>query len=133
MWDDSNHEAPARLSLPSLTSKPQLEQELPYLYHQLDASVGDVSLGTAGDVFLDKDKMKACSLAFVDAGDSSLSLSGSQLTHDVSIECELSLLQPWKTLHRTADNSLGICEPSRVYGGHVGKERTSDSCNSITF
>ena len=77
--------------------------------------------------------MKACSLASVDAGDSSLGRSGSQLTHDVSPECELSLLQPWKTLHHTADNSLGVCEPTRVYGVHVGEERTSDSLNSTTY
>ena len=95
--------------------------------------MGDISLCTVGDVFLGKDEMKACSLASVDAGDSSLGRSGSQLTHDVSPECELSLLQPWKTLHHTADNSLGVCEPTRVYGVHVGEERTSDSLNSTTY
>ena len=129
----SRREVPTHLSLSSLLPKPQLEQELPYLYHELDASVGDVSLGTAGDVFLGMDEMKACSLASVDVGDSSLGQSGSQLTHDASLECELSLLQPWKTLHHTADNSLGVCEPSRVYGGHVGEKRTSDSRNSTTY
>ena len=131
--DQNHHAAPAHLSLFSLPPKPQLEQELPYLYHELDASVGDVSLGTVGDVFLGMDEMKACSLASVDVGDSSLGQSGSQLTHDASLECELSLLQPRKTLHHTADNSLGVCEPSRVYGGHVGEERTSDSRNSTTY
>ena len=129
----SRREVPTHLSLSSLLPKPQLEQELPYLYHELDASVGDVSLGTVGDVFLGMDEMKACSLASVDVGDSSLGQSGSQLTHDASLECELSLLQPRKTLHHTADNSLGVCEPSRVYGGHVGEKRTSDSRNSTTY
>ena len=97
--------------------------------------MGDVSLDTAGNVFLGMNEMKACSLASLYAGDSSLGRSGSQLTHDVSLECELSLslLQPWKTLHHTADNSLGVCEPSRIYGGHVGGERTSDSRNSTTY
>ena len=131
--DHNYHEGQARLSLSSLPPRPQLEHELPYLYHELDPSVGDVSLGTVGGVFLNKDEMKVCSLAFVDAGDFSLGWSGSQLTHDVSLECELSLLQPWKTLHHTADNSLDVCKPSRVYGGHVGKERTSDSRNSTTY
>ena len=78
--DQNHHVAPARLSLFSL---PQLEQELPYLYYELDASVGEVSLGMS--------EMKACSLASVDAGDSFLGRSGSQLPHDVSLECELSL------------------------------------------
>ena len=95
--DRSRREVPTHLSLSSLLPKPQLEQELPYLYHELDASVGDVFLGM--------DEMKACSLASVDVGDSSLGQSGSQLTHDASLECELSLLQPWRTLHHTADNS----------------------------
>ena len=106
---------------------------VPYFYHEQDASVGDVSLGTVGNVFLDKDKIKACSLASVDTSDSSLGRSGSQLTHDVSLECELSLLQPSKTLHHTADNSLGGCEPSHVYEGHIGEEKTSDSRNSIAY
>ena len=137
--NQNHHAAPAHLSLFSLPPKPQLKQELPYLYPELDASVGDVSLDTVGDVSLDTvgdvslDEMKACSLASVDVGDSSLGRSGSQLTHDASLECEPSLLQPWKTLHHTADNSLGVCEPSRVYGGHVGEERTSDSRNSTTY
>ena len=131
--DHNRREAPARLSLSSLLPKPQLEHGLPYLYHELDASVGNVSLGTVGDVFLGIDEIKACSLASVDVGDSSLGQSGSQLTHDASLECELSLLQPWKTLHHTADNSLDVCKPSRVYGGHVGEERTSDSRNSTTY
>ena len=129
--DQNHHAAPARLSLFLLPLKPQLEQELPYLYYELDASVGDVSLDTVGDVSLDE--MKACSLASVDVGDSSLGRSGSQLTHDASLECELFLLQPWKTMHHTADNSLGVCEPSHVYGGHVDEERTSDSRNSTTY
>ena len=42
--DHNRREAPARLSLSSLLPKPQLEHGLPYLYHELDASVGDVSL-----------------------------------------------------------------------------------------
>ena len=88
----NHHEASARLSLSSLPPKPQLKQELPYLYHELDPSVGDVSLGTVGDVFLDKDEMKACSLTSVDAGESSVGRSGSQLIHGVSPECELYLL-----------------------------------------
>ena len=67
--------------------------------------MGDVSLGTVGDVFLSMDEMKACSFASVDADESSLGRSGSQLTHDVSLEYELFLLQPWKTFHHTADNS----------------------------
>ena len=98
--DQNHHAAPARLSLFLLPLKPQLEQELPYLYHELDASVGDVSLDAVGDVSLDTvgdvslDEMKACS---VDVGDSSLGRSGSPLTYDKSLECELSLLQPWKT------------------------------------
>ena len=57
--DHNRREAPARLSLSSLPPKPQLEQELPYLYHELDASVGNVSLGTVGDVFLGMYEMKA--------------------------------------------------------------------------
>ena len=56
----NHHEAPAYLSLFSLPPKPQFEQGLPYFYRELDARVGDVSLGTVGDVFLDKDEMKAC-------------------------------------------------------------------------
>ena len=82
--DHNRRAAPARLSLFSLPPKTQLEQELPYLQYELDASVGDVSLGMS--------EMKACSLASVDAGNSSLGQSSSQLTHDVSLECELSLL-----------------------------------------
>ena len=97
--DHNRRAAPARLSLFLLPPKPQLEQELPYLYHELDSSVGDVSLGTVGDVSLGTvgdvslgvDEMKACSLASIDAGDSSLGRSGIQLTHDASLECELSL------------------------------------------
>ena len=50
--DHNRREAPARLSLLSLPPKPQLEQELPYFYPELDASVGDVSLGTVGGVSL---------------------------------------------------------------------------------
>ena len=65
--NQNHHAAPAHLSLFSLPPKPQLEQELPYLYPELDASVGDVSLDTVGDVSLDTvgdvslDEMKACS------------------------------------------------------------------------
>ena len=57
--DHNHHEAPARLSLFSLPPRPQLKQALPYLYHELDASVGDASLGTVGHVFLNKDETKA--------------------------------------------------------------------------
>ena len=46
--DHSHHEASAHLSLSSLPPKPQLEQELPYLYHELNASEGNISLGTVG-------------------------------------------------------------------------------------
>ena len=85
----------------SLPPKQQLELELPYHWHELNATVSDV--------FLDEGKMKDCAQASVNAGSSSLRRSGSQLTHDVSPECEPSLLQPWKTLHRTVDNSLDVC------------------------
>ena len=131
--DHNRREAPARLSLSSLQLKPQLEPEWSYPYHELDASVGDVFLGTVGDVFLDEDKMKACSLVSVDASETSLGQSGSQLTHGVYRECELSLLQPWKTLHHTADNSLDICKLCCGYGGYVAEEKTSDSHNSIAY
>ena len=57
--DRSRREVPTHLSLSSLLPKPLLEQELPYLYHELDASVGDASLGTVGHVFLNKDETKA--------------------------------------------------------------------------
>ena len=57
--DHDRREAPARLSPSSVLPKPQFEQELPYLYHKLDASVGDVSLGTVGDVFLGMYELKA--------------------------------------------------------------------------
>ena len=90
----SHHGALAHLSLSSLPPGPQLEQGLHYLCHELDARVGDASLGTVGDVFLDEDKVRVCSLASVDVGDSSLGRSGGQLTHGVSLECGLSLLQP---------------------------------------
>ena len=96
---DHNHrEASERLSLSSLPPKPQLEQELPYFYHELDGSVGDISLSTVGDVFLGMNEMKACSFASVVSGDSSLGRSGSQLTHDAFLKCELSPLQPWKKI-----------------------------------
>ena len=95
--------------------------------------MGDVSLSTVGNVYLNEGEMKSCAQVSVNAGDSSLGRSGSQLTHDASLECELSLLQPWKTLHHTADSSLVVCGPSRVYRGHVSEERTSDSRNSATY
>ena len=46
--DHNRREAPAHLSLSSLQPKPQLEQELPYLYHELDTSVGDGLSGYCG-------------------------------------------------------------------------------------
>ena len=60
----NHHEAPALPSLSTLSPKQQLEQELPYNCHELDASVGDV--------FLDEGEMKACALVSADADDSSL-------------------------------------------------------------
>ena len=105
------------------------EPELPYHCHGLGTTVGNVSLSTVGDVFLDKGGMGACVLVS-DAGDSSLGRSGSQLTHGVSPKCEPTLLQPRKTVHYTADNSLDIYRLSHAYGGHVGEGKTSDSCNS---
>ena len=97
------------LSLSSLPPKPQLGQELLDHYLDLDVSVGDVSLSTVGDVCLDEGEIKACAQVSVNAGDSSLVPSRSQLTHGVSPECEPSLPQPWKTVHRTAGNSLDVC------------------------
>ena len=65
-------------------------------------------------------------LVSVDAGDSSLS----QLTHGGSLECELSLSLSASAVENVASHSLGVCELSRVYGGHRGEEKTSDSRNS---
>ena len=65
--------------------------------------------------------MKACAQVSVNAGESSLGRCGSLLTHGVSLECESSLLQPRKTGHHTAGNSLDVYRLSRVYGGHVGE------------
>ena len=45
--------APELPYLSSLPPKPQLGQELLYLYLELDASEGNVPLGTVGDVCLD--------------------------------------------------------------------------------
>ena len=33
-------------------------------------------------------------------------------------------------VENVASHSLGVCELSRVYGGHRGEEKTSDSRNS---
>ena len=115
----NHHEAPALPSLSSLPPKQQLEQELPYHCHERVPNVADVSLNIVSDIFLDEGETKACASVSVDAGDSSLGRSGSQLTHRVSPECEHSLLPPSKTVHCTADNSLDVCELSFVYGGHV--------------
>ena len=92
--------------------------------------MGNFSLSTVGNVFLNEGEMKTCAQVSVDAGDSSLSRSGSQLTHGASPECEPSLHQLWKTVHSTAGNSLDVCGLSRVYGGHVGEGKTSDSRGS---
>ena len=96
----------------------------------MGATGGDVSLSTVNNIFLNEGETEACALVSVDAGDFSLGRSGNQLTHSVSPECEPSLLQPWKTVHCTADNSVDVCGLSRVYGSHVDKENTSDSRNS---
>ena len=70
--------------LSSLLLKPQVGQELPHRSVDLDTSVGDVFLSTG--VCQDEGQMQACAQLSVDAGDSSLVWSGSQLTHRVSPE-----------------------------------------------
>ena len=72
----NHYEAPALPSLSLLPLQQQLEPELPYHSHELDATVGVASLSTVGDVFLDESEMEACALAS-GAGGSFLDWSGS--------------------------------------------------------
>ena len=69
-------EAPALPYLYSLPLNLQLEPELPYHCHELDATVGEVSVSSVGDVFPGEGETEACASISVDAGDSSLGRLG---------------------------------------------------------